>query len=122
MDLCVAQIHAANTCENFLSIKRVFEIDSEIAATSAIVTAEIEMSVLAPFAVCSPIASGCTGSCWDLKSGEAKSVPASRESLAPGRRVAIQKSFAFQRTDGGGWRCGTAALQPVEAGVAMSGL
>ena len=121
VDLCVAQIHAANTCDNFLSVKRVFEIDSEIAPTSAIVTAEIEMSVLTPFTVCSSIASGCTGSCWDLKSGEAKPVPASRESLTPGRRVSIQKSFAFQRTDGGGWRCDTAALQPVEAGVAISG-
>lgn len=121
VDLCVAQIHAANSCEGFLSVKRIFAIDSEIAATSAMVTAEVEMSVLTPFAVCSPVASGCTGSCWDLKSGEAKPVPASRESLTPGRRVSIQKSFAFQRTDGGGWRCDTAALQPVEAGVAISG-
>ncbi|QWG18007.1 hypothetical protein KMZ68_24150 [Bradyrhizobium sediminis] len=120
VDLCVAQIHAANTCEGFLSVKRVIELDSEIAPASAIVTAEIEMSVLTPFAVCSPIASGCTGSCWDAKSGEAKPAPASRASLTSGRRVSIQKSFAFQRTDGGGWRCETAALQPVEAGVAMS--
>ncbi len=121
VDLCVAKIHAANSCEGFLLVKHVFELDSEIAATSAVVTAEIEMSVLAPFAVCSPIASGCTGSCWDLKSGEAKRVPASRDSLTLGRRVSIQKSFAFRRTDSGGWRCDTAALQPVEAGVAMSG-
>lgn len=63
VDLCVAQINAANTCEGFLLVKRVFELDSEIAATSAIVTAEIEMSVLVPFTVCSPIALGCTGSC-----------------------------------------------------------
>jgi uncharacterized protein YecT (DUF1311 family) len=121
VDLCVAQIHAANTCESFLSVKRVFEIDSEIAAKDAIITAEVEMNVLTPFGVCSPIASGCTGSCWDLKSGEARPVPASRESLAPGRRVSIQKSFAFQKTDGGGWRCNTASLQPVEAGIATSG-
>lgn len=121
VDLCVAQIHTANTCESFLSVKRVFEIDSEIAATSAIVTAEIEMNVLAPFAVCSPIATGCTGSCWDLKSGEAKPTPGSRDSISVGHRVSVQKSFAFRRTDSGSWRCETPALQPVESGVAISG-
>ena len=121
VDLCVAQIHAANSCEGFLAVKRVFELDSEIVATSATVTAEIEMGVLSPFAVCSPIASACTGACWDLKSGEAKPMPGSRESISVGHRVSVQKSFAFQRTDSGGWRCETPALQPVEAGVAMSG-
>jgi uncharacterized protein YecT (DUF1311 family) len=120
VDLCVAKIHAANSCEGFLSMKRVYELDSEMTATSAVVTAEIEMRVITPFAVCSPVASGCTGSCWDPRSGEAKAVPGSRESLTPGRRVSIQKSFAFQRTESSGWRCDTAALQPVEAGIAMS--
>jgi hypothetical protein len=39
---------------------------------SALVTAGVEMVVLAPFAVCSPIASSCTGTCWDAKSGKPK--------------------------------------------------
>src|SRR3981081_3797789 len=70
VDLCVAQIHSANTCHHFLRVSRVFEIDSEVAEQSALVTAAVEMIVLSPFAVCSPIASGCTGMCWDSKSGE----------------------------------------------------
>lgn len=121
VDLCVAQIHSANSCEDFVAVSRVFEIDSEVAANNALVTAEVEMKVLGPFAVCSPVASGCTGACWDLKSGEAKPMPRSRESLPVGQRVSIQKSFAFKKTDSGSWRCETAALGPVEAGAAMNG-
>ncbi len=121
VDLCVAQIHLANTCEDFVAVSRVFEIDREVAANNAVVTAEVEMKVLGPFAVCSPIASGCTGACWDLKSGEAKPIPGSRDSLSVGHRVSIQKSFAFKKTDGGSWRCETAALGPVEDGAAMKG-
>jgi hypothetical protein len=70
VDLCVAQIHSANACHDFLRVNRVFEIDSEIAEQSALVTAEVEMIVLAPFAVCSPIASSCTGMCWSDKPGQ----------------------------------------------------
>jgi uncharacterized protein YecT (DUF1311 family) len=121
VDLCVAQIHSANTCEDFLAVSRVRQIDREVAAENAVVRAEVEMKVLSPFAVCSPIASGCTGKCWDLKSVEAKSLPGSGESLPVAHRLKIQKSFAFQKTDSGSWRCDTAALQPVEAGFAMSG-
>ena len=99
VDLCVGQIHAANTCENFLRVSRVFEIDSEVAEQSALVTAEVEMVVLSPFAVCSQVASSCTGTCWDLKSGRATPSPASRESFGVAHRLKIEKAFAFQKTD-----------------------
>jgi hypothetical protein len=83
VDLCVAQIHSANACDDFLGVSRVFQIDNEVTEQSALVTAEVEMIVLSPFAVCSPIASSCTGMCWDSKSdpGKAKPSPASRDSL-----------------------------------------
>jgi uncharacterized protein YecT (DUF1311 family) len=119
VDLCVGQIHAANTCEDFLRVSRVFEIDSEVAEQSALVTAEIEMVVLSPFAVCSPIASSCTGTCWDLQSGNAHPSPASRESFGVAHRLRIEKAFAFQKTDSGNWRCNVTALKPVDFGVAL---
>jgi uncharacterized protein YecT (DUF1311 family) len=121
VDLCVAQIHSVNSCDDFLRVHRVFEIDSEVAEQSALVTAEVEMIVLSPFAACSPIASSCTGTCWDLKSGRAKPTPGSRESFAVAHRVTIEKAFAFQKTDSGSWRCNATALQPVDSGVAFSG-
>jgi uncharacterized protein len=120
VDLCVAQIHSANTCQDFLAISRVFQIDSEVAEQTAAVTAEVEMLVLAPFAVCSPIASSCTGTCWDLKSGKPVPPAASRESLSVPHRLSIEKSFAFQKTDGG-WRCTTTTLGPVDFGRMLSG-
>ena len=110
----MAQIHSANTCHDFLRVSRVFEIDSEIAEQSALVTAEVEMIVLSPFALCSPIASSCTGMCW------AKPSPAIREGFSVARKLRIEKAFAFQKTDSG-WRCNTPALQPVDFGVALSG-
>jgi uncharacterized protein YecT (DUF1311 family) len=121
VDLCVAQIHSANSCENFLGVNRVFQIDNEIAEQSALVTAEIEMIVLAPFAVCSPIASSCTGMCWELRSGGAKPPPGMRDGFAVARKLRIEKTFAFQKTDGGGWRCNTSTLQPVDFGVVVNG-
>jgi uncharacterized protein YecT (DUF1311 family) len=121
VDLCVAQIHLANACEDFLSVSRVFQIDSEVAEQSATVIAEVEMVVLSPFAVCSPIASSCTGTCWDAKLGRPKPTPGSRDSFSVAHRLRIEKSFAFQKTDNGGWRCNSPALPPVEVGVATSG-
>jgi len=121
VDLCVAQIHSANTCDDFLTVSRVFQIDSEVAEPNALVTAEIEMIVLSPFAVCSPVASSCTGACWDLKSGKPKPSLGSKDNLSVAHRLRIEKSFAFQKTDSGGWRCNTTALQPVDLGVALSG-
>ena len=38
VDLCAAQIHSANSCENFLGVNRVFQIDNEVAEQSALVT------------------------------------------------------------------------------------
>ena len=120
VDLCVAQIHSANACGNFLAVSRVFQIDNEVAEQSALVTAEVEMVVLSPFAVCSPIASSCTGTCWDPKTGKPKPGPGSRDSLSVSHRVKIEKAFTFQKTDSG-WRCATTTLQPVDFGVASSG-
>jgi uncharacterized protein YecT (DUF1311 family) len=120
VDLCVAQIHSANACGNFLAVSRVFQIDDEADGRNALVTAEVEMIVLSPFAVCSPVASSCTGTCWDPKTGKANPSPASRDSLAVASRLRIEKAFAFQKSDSG-WRCDTKALQPVDFGVSQSG-
>jgi uncharacterized protein YecT (DUF1311 family) len=120
VDRCVAQIHSANACENFLTVSGVFQVGNEVAEKSAQVTAQIEMVVLSPFAACSAIASGCTGTCWDLKSGQPKPTPGSRENLLVSYRVRIAKAFAFQKADSGGWRCDTTSLQPVDTGVAAS--
>jgi uncharacterized protein YecT (DUF1311 family) len=126
VDLCVAQIHSANACDDFVTVNRVFQIDDEVADKEALITAEVEMIVLSPFAVCSPIASSCTGTCWDAKSGKAKSSspgpsPGNRYSFSVAHRLRVEKAFAFQKADGGGWRCTTTALQPVDFGVAQSG-
>jgi uncharacterized protein YecT (DUF1311 family) len=124
VDLCVAQIHLANGCDDFLTVSRVLQIGNEVAEQSALVKAEVEMIVLSPFAVCSPIASNCTGMCWNPKPGNAKPLPGSkdsRDSIAVSHRLRIGKTFAFQKTDGGNWRCDTTALQPVEFGTALSG-
>jgi len=80
----------------------------------------VEMIVLSPFAVCSPVASNCTGTCWDVRSGKAKPMPGSRDSFPVAHRLRIEKTFAFQKTDSG-WRCNSPALPPVEVGVATSG-
>jgi uncharacterized protein YecT (DUF1311 family) len=128
VDLCVAQIHAANTCDDFLRVSRVFEVNSQVAEQSAQVTAEVEMIVLAPFGVCSPIASSCTGSCWNVGEGKAvKSAmptippaPAYRDNFAVSRRIRIEKAFAFQKADNG-WHCNATALAPIDLGVTASG-
>ncbi len=121
VDLCVAQIHSSNACGNFLGVNRVFQIDDEVAEQSALVTAEIEMIVLSPFAVCSPVASSCTGTCWDLNSGRAKPSLEGKDSLPVSHKLRIEKAFTFQKTDSGGWRCTTTALPPVDFGIALIG-
>jgi uncharacterized protein YecT (DUF1311 family) len=119
VDLCVAQIHAANACGGFLSVNRVVQLDSEVQEQSASVLAEVEMVVLSPFAVCSPIASDCTGTCWDAKSGKAApSSPRNRDSFPVAHRLRIEKSFEFQKVGNASWRCSSPALQPIEFGVA----
>ncbi|MBR1125864.1 hypothetical protein JQ628_30370 [Bradyrhizobium lablabi] len=130
VDLCVGKIHSTNTCENFLRISRVSQLDTEVSAQEAIVTAEIEMKVLAPFAVCSPIASNCTGTCWDPQTGQPKASTTVRQNfpepslivrqnLAVAYRVRIEKSFAFRKSKSGDWQCHTQALRPVEFGRAL---
>lgn len=118
----MAQIHSANVCGNFLTVSRVLQVDNKVAESSAQVTAQVEMVALSPFAACSAIASGCTGTCWDLRAGKPKPTPTpgNRESRLVSYRVKIAKAFAFQKADDG-WRCDTTSLQPVDAGVASSG-
>lgn len=120
VDFCVAKIHAANSCGNFLRINRVFEIDSEAKEQQALVTAEVEMVVLSPFAACSSVASTCTGTCWDPRTGQAQSASRSRESFNVTRRLKIQRTFAFQKANDG-WRCKEDGLAPVDFGVAAGG-
>lgn len=121
VDFCVARIHAANSCGNFVRIKRVFEIDSQVSEQDALVTAEVELVVLSPFTACSPIASTCTGTCWDPKSGEARPASSTKESFNVASRLKIQRTFAFQKA-GDGWRCKEDELRPVDFGLAQGGL
>jgi len=122
VDLCVSQIHAQNACGDFLRVRRVYELDNEVADQGALVTVGIEMVVLSPFSVCSPVASNCTGTCWDIKTGKAGPAPPnSRDSFAVTSRVRIEKSFSFQKTDNGRWRCTATALRPVASGISYSG-
>ena len=119
VDMCVAQIHAANDCGDFVRVSRVIEKGSEFADQSALVTAEVEMIVLSPFAACSPVASSCTGTCWDLKSGKAKATPGNRDSFPVSNRIRIERAFSLQKADKGGWRCNVTALPPVDLGVTL---
>ena len=120
VDLCVAQIHSAGSCGTFLAVNRVFQVSGKETGNSAEVVSEVEMVVVSPFTACSPIASGCTGTCWDLKSGRPKSVPGSREQFQVGYRVRVEKLFAFEKKDDG-WHCNATTMQPVEVGLALSG-
>jgi uncharacterized protein YecT (DUF1311 family) len=125
VDFCVARIHAANSCGNFVRINRVFDIDSQVTEQEAQITAEIEMVVLSPFTACSGVASTCTGACWDPQSGRAQ--PAadakgrSKESFNVTSRLRIRRTFAFERA-ADGWRCKEDELTPVNFGVAGGGL
>ena len=121
VDLCVAQIHSSNSCLDFVAVDRVFQIDSDVSEKNAEVIAEIEMAVLAPFTACSPIASTCSGTCWDLTTNRPKSTPGTRDNFVIGYRLRIEKSFAFQKTDNGNWRCNSTNLQPVDVGLALTG-
>ncbi|MBR0829093.1 hypothetical protein JQ596_26505 [Bradyrhizobium manausense] len=121
VDFCVARIHAANSCGNFVRINRVFEMDTEVAAQEALVTAEVEMVVLSPFTGCSSVAATCTGTCWDLKTGNAQAASvakerSSKDSFNVTRRLRVQKAFAFEKA-ADGWRCKEDGLAPVDFGV-----
>lgn len=121
VDFCVARIQAANACGSFVRISRIFEIDSEVTEQEALITAEVEMVVLSPFAACSPVASTCTGACWDPKSGKAQPASTAKESFNVTRRLKIERAFAFQKA-ADGWRCREDALAPVDFGIASGGL
>jgi hypothetical protein len=49
------------------------------------------------------------------------SQPANRTSFAVTERIRIEKSFTFQKTEKGRWRCDLTALKPVISGTAFSG-
>ena len=122
VDLCITRIHAVNSCGDFMRVRRVYEIDNQVADQSALVTAGVEMVVLSPFAACSPVASNCTGACWDLRAGKpGQPQPGNRDSFAVTQRIRIQKSFTFRKTENNRWRCESPALQPVDFGVSLSG-
>lgn len=124
VDFCAARIHAANSCGNFLRINRVFALDSQVSDQEAQVTGEIEMVVLAPFATCSKVASTCTGTCWDPRTGRPQPGAGNRERSTEAfnvtRRLRIQRTFAFVKA-ADGWRCREDELAPVNSGTAGGG-
>jgi uncharacterized protein YecT (DUF1311 family) len=124
VDFCAARIHAANSCGNFVRINRVYARDSQVGDQEAQVTGEIEMVVLAPFTACSKIASTCTGTCWDLRTGRPQPAAATRERAAEAftvtRSLRIQRTFAFVKANDG-WRCREDELAPVNSGVSSGG-
>lgn len=123
VDFCAARIHAANSCGNFLRINRVYALDSQVTEQEAQVTGEIEMAVLAPFAMCSKVASACTGTCWDARTGRPQpgaGKERSAEAFNVTRRLRIQRTFAFVKA-ADGWRCREDELAPVNSGTADGG-
>jgi len=124
VDFCAARIHAANSCGNFLRINRVYALDSQVTEQEAQVTGEIEMAVLAPFTMCSKVASNCTGTCWDARTGRPQPGTGNKERSAEAfnvtRRLRIQRTFAFVKA-ADGWRCREDELAPVNSGTASGG-
>ncbi|OAF16104.1 hypothetical protein AYJ54_38955 [Bradyrhizobium centrolobii] len=124
VDFCAARIHAANSCGNFVRINRVFAVDSQMTEQEAQVTGEIEMVVLAPFTTCSNVASTCTGTCWDARTGRPQPGAGNKERSAEAfnvtRRLRIQRTFAFVKA-ADGWRCREDELAPVNSGIASGG-
>jgi uncharacterized protein YecT (DUF1311 family) len=122
VDLCITRIHATNSCGDFMRVKRVNEVDNQLADQSALVTAGVEMVVLAPFAGCSPVASSCTGTCWDLRTGKpGQPQSGSRDSFVVTQRIRIEKAFTFKKTENGRWACDASTLPPVASGIALGG-
>jgi len=124
VDFCAARIHAANSCGNFLRINRVYAVDSQVTDQEAQITGEIEMVVLAPFATCSKVATTCTGTCWDPRTGRPQPATDNKERSAEAfnvtRRLRIQRTFAFVKA-ADGWRCREDELAPVNSGTAGGG-
>jgi uncharacterized protein YecT (DUF1311 family) len=124
VDFCAARIHAANSCGNFVRINRVYALDSQVSEQEAQITGEIEMVVLAPFTACSKVASTCTGTCWDVRTGRpqpgAGTKDRSGEAFNVTRRLRIERTFAFV-TAYDGWRCREDELAPVNSGTSGGG-
>ncbi|QPF91354.1 lysozyme inhibitor LprI family protein [Bradyrhizobium commune] len=124
VDFCAARIHAANSCGNFVRINRVYALDSQAGEQEAQVTGEIEMVVLAPFTACSKVATTCTGTCWDPRTGRAQPGAGNKErggeTFNVTRRLRIQRTFAFVKA-ADGWRCREDELAPVNSGTAGGG-
>ncbi|WP_426611884.1 lysozyme inhibitor LprI family protein [Bradyrhizobium sp. McL0616] len=124
VDFCAARIHAANSCGNFVRINRVYALDSQVSGQDAQVTGEIEMVVLAPFTACSKVATTCTGTCWDLRTGRPQPGAGNKERSAEAfnvtRRLRIERTFAFVKANDG-WRCREDELAPVTLGVSGGG-
>jgi uncharacterized protein YecT (DUF1311 family) len=121
VDLCITRIHATNSCGDFMRVRRIHEVDNQVADQSALVTASIEMVVLSPFAACSSVASNCTGTCWDLRKGQPGAAqPGNHESFPVTQRIRIEKAFTFKKTENGRWRCDSSTLPPVAFGVTLT--
>ena len=82
------------------------------------------MVVLAPFTACSKVASTCTGTCWDLRTGRPQPGTGGRERSGDAftltRRLRIERTFAFVKANDG-WRCREDELAPVSSGTSGGG-
>jgi len=76
-------------------------------------------SVLAIVAILGMAHPACAQSAGDSSRSISEMLPQGHFSLS--NRLTVEKAFAFQKTDSGGWRCNTSALQPVDFGAALSG-
>jgi hypothetical protein len=112
----------ADACEDFLSVSRVFRIDTEVSAQEALVTAEVEMIVPSPFAACNSIAAGCSGRCSDLRSGKATPLQQSRESFSVAHRLRIERRSHFRKPTAAAGAAIHPRLEPIEVAVAPGGL
>ena len=119
VDFCAARIHAANSCGNFLRINRVYALDSQVGEQEA----QVEGSGIG-LATCSKIATTCTGTCWDARTGRPQPGVGNKERSADAfnvtRRLRIQRTFAFVKA-ADGWRCREDELAPVNSGTAGGG-
>ena len=107
VDLCVAQIHSANACGDFLRVNRVMQLDTEVSEREALVTAEIEMKVLSPFTVCSPVAVRLHRNVLGSGCGQAEADAGSRQSLRSRSGCGSRKPSRFGRPIAVSWRCNT---------------
>jgi uncharacterized protein len=120
VDACVAEIYSANTCHDFLAVRKVSQIDRRLAETDVSVIADIEIVVRSPFAGCSPIAVSCTGTCWDMNPAKVKSFRRGDNRFAVAQRLRVQKAFLFQKSETS-WQCMTTAFRPIGDAAYLEG-